>query len=243
MYKNKYRFKHSGDLGDIIYSLPTIRALGGGILYLDPTGGESDPLVCWGINNRYKTTSLNSKTIDLLKPLLLQQDYIKGVELWDESVSVDYNLNEFRKSLVNHNLSDCHLNAFNLPYSERDSAWLKIDQGLNHESGRKTLLLRSLRVQSNHTFWENLPDEMIQDALFVGSPFEYEVFSKTFRYEVPFWELSILDLARAIYSCNSFISNQTFGAALAEGFKKNLIQEVYRIFPLALFEREEAAYV
>ena len=28
-------FKHSGNLGDIVYSLPTIIALGGGILYLN----------------------------------------------------------------------------------------------------------------------------------------------------------------------------------------------------------------
>ena len=35
-------FLHSGDLGDIIYSLPTIRKLGGGILYLDITGGSKD---------------------------------------------------------------------------------------------------------------------------------------------------------------------------------------------------------
>jgi hypothetical protein len=41
------RFKHSGDLGDIIFSLPTIRALGGGTLYLDPAGGQNSPLVNW----------------------------------------------------------------------------------------------------------------------------------------------------------------------------------------------------
>jgi len=33
-------FKHSGKLGDIIYSLPTIRAMGGGILYLPENGPE-----------------------------------------------------------------------------------------------------------------------------------------------------------------------------------------------------------
>lgn len=35
-------FKHSGDLGDIIFALPAVRALGGGILYLDPDGGFSN---------------------------------------------------------------------------------------------------------------------------------------------------------------------------------------------------------
>ena len=35
-------FKHSGDIGDIIYSLVTIKKMGGGILYLDTSGGITD---------------------------------------------------------------------------------------------------------------------------------------------------------------------------------------------------------
>lgn len=232
-------FKHSGDLGDIIYSLPTIKALGGGVLYLDPTGGLTDPLVAWG---RRSNTSLNEKAIGRLKPLLDQQSYIKGVEIWDESVEVDYNLNEFRKNLTN-NLSDSHLKAFGLPSSHRDDAWLNIDEPLHHSSGRKTLMTRSLRIHSNHSFWENLPDTILNDLVFVGNKFEYEVFYETFKYDIPFWDLSIIELARAISSCNLFIGNMTFGSAIAEGFKKDLIQEVYRLCPLAIFERKGAQYV
>ncbi len=232
-------FKHSGDLGDIIYSLPTIKALGGGVLYLDPTGGLTDPLVAWG---RRSNTSLSEKVIDKLKPLLEQQSYIKGVEIWDESVKVDYNLNEFRKNLTN-NLSDSHLKAFGLPSLHRDDAWLNIDEPLHHSSGRKTLMTRSLRVHSNHSFWETLPDSTIEDLVFVGNKFEYEVFCETFKYDIPFWDLSILDLARAIAGCKLFMSNQTFGSAIAEGFKKDLVQEVYRLCPLAIFQRKGANYV
>tara|TARA_R110000765_G_scaffold24535_2_gene61348 strand:- start:10469 stop:11179 length:711 start_codon:yes stop_codon:yes gene_type:complete len=232
-------FKHSGDLGDIIYSLPTIKALGGGVLYLDPTGGSNDPLVSWG---KRVNTSLNEELIGSLKPLLEQQEYIKEIKLWDSSVGVDYNLNEFRNNLTN-NLSDSHLKAFGLSSSRRDDIWLSIDEPLYHSSGRKTLMARSLRVHSNHSFWETLPDSTIEDLVFVGSKFEYEVFYKTFKYDIPFWDLSILDLARAIACCKLFISNQTFGSAIAEGFKKDLIQEVYRLCPLAIFQREGASYV
>jgi len=232
-------FKHSGDLGDIIYSLPTVKALGGGVLYLDPTGGLSDPLVAWG---RRSNTSLNEKVIERLKPLLERQEYIKGVELWDESVKIDYNLNEFRRNLTT-NLSDSHLKAFNLPPSHRDDAWLSIDEPLIHKSGKRTLMSRSLRIHSNHTFWETLPDSILNDLVFVGNKFEYEVFYETFKYNIPFWDLSIIDLARAISGCKLFISNATFGSALAEGFKKDLIQEVYRLCPLSIFERKGATYV
>ncbi|CAN5598580.1 hypothetical protein BH10PLA1_BH10PLA1_05760 [soil metagenome] len=38
-------FKHSGDMGDVILSLPAVRALGGGVIYLDPSGGEREPIL------------------------------------------------------------------------------------------------------------------------------------------------------------------------------------------------------
>lgn len=236
-------FKHSGDLGDIVYSLPVIKALGGGVLYLDPTGGLNDPLVCWGVEQRYQQTSLTEKSISSITPLLLQQDYISDVKLWNNKCSIDFNLNEFRKHIKNANLSDAHLSAFNLGLCHKNSQWLKVDKELHHPDGKHILITRSLRVHSNHTFWENLPQNIINNAVFVGNSFEHEVFSKTFRYTIPFWDLSILDLARAISSCSLFISNQTLGSAIAEGFKKDLIQEVYRICPMAIFEREGAKYV
>lgn len=236
-------FKHSGDLGDIIYSLPTIKALGGGILYLDPTGGLNDPLVSWGVSFRYQQTSLNEKTIDAITPLLLEQDYIEDVRIWDPSCSIDFNLNEFRRNIKTANLSDAHLSAFKLSLSHRDQAWLQVGQGLDHPEGKHILIARSLRVHSNHTFWENLDQKIIDNSVFVGNQFEHEVFSKTFRYKIPFWNLSIIDLARAIKNCSLFISNQTLGSAIAEGFKKDLIQEVYRLCPLAIFERKGAIYV
>lgn len=237
-------FLHSGDLGDIIYSLPVIKILGKGILYLDSSGGKDDPLVQWGINGRYKNTSLNSKTINLIKPLLLQQSYIEDViEVSSiNEVKVNYNLNTFRKNLVNNNLCDAHLLANNLSLDYKKFKWLTIDGNLYYPK-KDVLIVRTLRVQSNHSFWENLSDELIQRAVFVGNELEYKVFQNVFKYDIPFWDLDILNLARAISGCNLFISNQTFGAAIAEGFKKNLIQEVYRVSPMAIFQREGAVYV
>ena len=93
-------FKHSGDLGDIIYSLPTIRALGGGILYLDPAGGESDPYIrAQCVDGK---TRLNKQTIDFLSPLLKLQPYITDVRYWNGE-KVTYNLDEFRQKFGDPN--------------------------------------------------------------------------------------------------------------------------------------------
>jgi hypothetical protein len=37
-------FLHGGDLGDVIYALPAIRALGGGCLYLSEANYGREPL-------------------------------------------------------------------------------------------------------------------------------------------------------------------------------------------------------
>ena len=73
-------YKHSGDLGDIIFSLPVISSNGKGILYLDPNGGEKEPLVSW---SNYDKTKLTKESIDKIKPLLEQQDYIHEVRYWN----------------------------------------------------------------------------------------------------------------------------------------------------------------
>jgi hypothetical protein len=231
-------FKHSGDLGDIIFSLPTIRALGGGVLFLDPDGGKSSKLVKWADKI---CTKLNKSTIDSLIPVLEQQEYIKDVKIWDGR-DVDYDLDNFRKHIKYNNLSDSHLAAFNLPLSERDSAWLSIK---NPKKLHKSILIsRSVRYHGNYGFWEhNLP--MIKNqSLFVGLEKEHEIFEYTFGHKVEYYKTpTILELAECISGSDLFISNANLCHALAEGMKKNLIIEQYRVYPTVVFDRVNAKNV
>ena len=77
-------FLHSGDLGDIIYSLPSIKKLGGGTLYLNPSANNLQ-------NNYPIKTKLTKNSINLLRPLLLEQEYIYDVSIWNGN-AIDYNL-------------------------------------------------------------------------------------------------------------------------------------------------------
>jgi hypothetical protein len=104
-------YKHSGDLGDIIFSLPVISSNGKGILYLDPNGGEKEPLVSW---SNYDKTKLTKESIDKIKPLLEQQDYIHEVRYWEPGIKVDYNLDKFRGFVKHNNLTTSHLDAFGM---------------------------------------------------------------------------------------------------------------------------------
>jgi len=242
----KKTFKHSGDLGDIIFSLPTIRELGGGILFLDPNGGESEPLIDWG-DGRFTRTKLTKDSIDGIKPLLELQDYIEEVRYWNGE-SVDFNLDRFREHVVFNNLSDSHLATCNLPISVRDEKWLSVPSALPAIDGKTIALARSCRYHGNYSFWEGLDKDIVEKAFFLGWEREYEYFVYTFPHmaEVPRLTVeSLLEMAQILEGVELFIGNQGLPHAIAEALKRPLINEVFRAGPgpAAIFEREGAEYV
>src|ERR1035438_9074901 len=117
-------FKHSGPLGDIIYSLPAVKALGGGVLYLDVEGGKDDEFVTRQSVNR--NTGFGPAGYQTIRPLLMEQPFIEDVRIW-QNEKVDYNLDSFRTLLVNSgntNLTTLYLRRFGLDESHADTPWL-----------------------------------------------------------------------------------------------------------------------
>ena len=213
-------FKHSGDLGDIIYSLPTIKLLGGGILYLDITGGEDEP-ICKAQCMDGKT-KFNKITYDYIKPLLEIQDYITEVKIY-KSEKIDYNLNNFRYKFADpnsrsktKNLLDCHLESFNLPVWNSNDSWLKTDNVIKLD--RKTIITRTPRYQSNYAWYQSNKFKIRDKCIFVGLPKEHDYFEWALDIKVPYYPTkTALDMARVLSGSNSFITNQTSTLAIAIG--------------------------
>jgi hypothetical protein len=187
-------------------------------------------------------TKLTGAAIESFRPFLLQQPYISEVREWHGEV-IDHDLDEFRRHLRFNNLSDSHLAAFGLPVTERDLAWLTVTEPIVIE-GRPVVINRSVRYQGNHVFWEmNLP-KLKGMAVFVGYEKEHEIFEYTFGHEVMYYPTpDILTLARVIGGCRSFVGNSSFAHAIAEGMKKDLVCEVFRVAPNTIFKRVGAQYV
>lgn len=230
-------FKHSGDLGDVIMSLPTVRALGGGILYLDPKGGEGNPLIRSDPGNK---TKLNKNSILSAKELLEKQDYIKEVKFWNNE-KVDYDLDEFRKHIKYNNLADSHLAAFDLPFRERDERWITVEK----QFYKPVVVSRSCRYQSNHSFWGNfLLSNNLDNCVFIGHELEHKIleyaFTKKIEYKIT---PTLLDAAKMMAASELVVCNQSVIYTVAEAMKTNLILEVYRIYPACIFQREGATYV
>jgi hypothetical protein len=226
-------------MGDVIFGLPAVRAMGGGILYLDPEGGLSSPIVKWQGRNR---TKMSQATIESAMPFLKMQPYLEDVRIWQKE-PVDVDLDQFRGHIRYNNLSDSHLAAFNLPLTERDTAWLSVGEPIVIPD-RPIVITRNFRYHGNDSIWEAYLPQLKSQCVFVGHPKEHEVFVMTFGHEVPYLHTpDILGLARVIAGCKQFIGNQGLPHAIAEGMKKDLVCEFCRLYPAAVFKRPGAQYL
>lgn len=233
-------FKHSGDLGDIIYSLPVIKTLGGGTLYLDITGGEDEPS-CRAQCMDGKT-KFNKISYDFIKPLIEVQPYIKEVKIYQKGQKIDYNLNLFRYKFADpnsrsktKNLLDLHMEAFGLPEWDPNEPWLFVDNPIKLE--RKTIVTRSPRMQSNFPWFQSNKFKFRDNAIFLGLPKEHEFFEWTFDIKIPYHPVKdALEIAKILKGAKALAANSTFILSVAIGLGTvPIVQEVEPHFPTTVF--------
>jgi glycosyltransferase involved in cell wall biosynthesis len=227
-------FYHSGDLGDVIFSLPTVRALGGGILVLGPDAGPH--------GTREKMTR---KRADILLPLLKLQPYIKECGYAEKAgVNIKYNLNAFRETMVRNsphaNLAHVHLLTFNKPLTECDTAWLQVDKPVSIP-GYPVLVTKTLRYPGNLD-WSQVLRKYGKEIAFIGTPEEHMAFCQKYGPVYFHPTKDFLEVARLIAGCELFITNQNGCHAVAEGLKATVIQEPNPDTHTAIFERPNAWY-
>jgi hypothetical protein len=233
----KNTFKHSGDLGDIIYSMPTIKALGGGIVYLNPGKPLKKPI--YGIPTKKFTST---KSIDLIKPLLLSQEYITDVLEWNGQ-EVTYDLDQFRNrgmKLSHTNLAQAHLRTFNLDENLMNKQWL-------HGIGKKTVMdktvvfHRSPRYHNKEFNWNRYIKDYGKKAVMIGIKDEYDAFVKQYKCPyIPFYQVSdFLESAEIINGAELFVGNQSSPFAIAEGLHAPSVLENSLSDPNCNFERDK----
>lgn len=238
--RNKVFF-HSGDFGDIIYALPTIRALGGGKLIIGPS-------------TRWKTRlKMTQEHVEMLQPLLRLQPYIHGVEFWiDPPSDIDIDLNQFREYLMveadnirkgaqRMNLAEIQLYTFKLPLKESEQAWLMVDKSETIPD-RPVLIHRSPRWRNFDFPWPKVMKRHAHHACFVGLESEYSAFVNDYGF-LPYRATShLLELARLISGCRLYIGNQSLPYAICEGLKKNSLLEVWPEGPNCIFKRKNVIH-
>lgn len=222
-------FRHAGDLGDIVYSMPVMRALCGdepGALLIEATHYTRQPLT------PDKWCGLDQ--------LLLRQPYVAEVRPWIKGEPVTYNLNDFRARMfpavrmgigrdkhLTHWMCDVH----GVNYNCMNQAWLTVEDPI---SAARVVFSRagagrpSHQVYQNELFpWYIAAEKYRKDAVFVGGGLEHQVFEAAFGPVPHYKTATLLEAARVIAGCELFVGNQTATHAIAEGMKKRIVLEVW----------------
>lgn len=204
---------HCGDIGDIIYCLPSIYSLKITRLALNPA--------------RAMGTNFGINSYNAIKPLLESQGF--EVVQYSDEVHIDYYLDSFRRSLID--LQSMHLSLsqakslqteVNLsdPYlfvPKADKYYdiiinktTRYNGGMNYEAILRPFKNRNLRIA------------------FIGYEQEYYKFAQSFnQFDIDYIPTTnLLEAMEVINVSKVFIGNQSSLFAIAEGLKTNRILEV-----------------
>lgn len=221
-------FKHSGDIGDLIYSLPIIRYLGGGTVLLNAKG--------LGAKKVDGTMSgFNHEIIKMILPLIEIQPYIHRAGVWEnEWLTVDIDI--FRKIRISSsNLCEKILKSFACPFSETNNPWLHCDK----KFVAHTVFARSARYHNPQMDYKNLINK---DSVFVGLPSEHKAFCRSYGHIAYYPVKNFLEMAEVINGSELFVGNQSCPMAMAIGLGKSFMQEVCPYVPDCQFPRNNGIY-
>lgn len=216
---------HSGNAGDIIYALPTLRKIhkvtGAKInLYLR----LDQPLILPEYQKHpMGTVMLNKKMVDMLFPLLRAQPYLNSCEIFEDQ-TIDINLDGFRINLFPTDKGNIARWCGYITGVTPDliTKWLQVTPDLSYKN--TIVLARSERYRNLLLDYSFL--SRYQDMVFIGVESEYEDMC---RYIPDIKWLQVKDfrqLAEIIAGCKFFIGNQSFPFSIAEALKVPRILEI-----------------
>jgi len=226
-------FYHSGNTGDIVYSMAFMQAMGGGKVILGPKVDLPKPPAM--------RETMCERLVENLRPLLLAQPYVSAVEFSGSMPPCDYDLNQFRLHGAG-NLVEQVFTAFNVckdAYVSDTVPWLEVE---NPAVTKPVVINRTARWRNPKFDWKRVLATYRGMLAFVGTEEEHEAFCRE-HGAVPYRRTeNLLELARVIAGCQLFIGNQSTAYAIAEGLKKDTVQETCPEIPNCKFVRPNALY-
>lgn len=237
-------FHHSGDLGDIIYSLSAIRASGGGVLYLSPDCRYPYPRL------PKMVAGMSNETIDPISGFIEDQDYIwqcRYTMTLPKSTDVDFNaFREFYKTHRPENFASLfklHNLAAGTDHPE-DEPWLTVKETTSIQ-GKPIVVNRTPRYHNPQFPWRQLIQQYGTKMLFVGLESEYQAFKSinpSVKVEYKKTE-TVRELASVIDGAKMFLGNQSSPLAIALGLGKNVVVEEWGSNSNCRLKRRNAIYV
>jgi len=227
---NEINLAHSGNAGDIIYSLPVVKRLHQ--ITSMPVNFMlklNEPMeVMTGYTHPLGKVMLDEPMANNLKELLSSQSYINKTVIYeDQDVHLDLSL--FRESgmdLSKGNIArwNFYTTGINADLSE---PWLNAEPRM--EFSDSIVLARSSRYNNPLINYSFLSD--FKNIVFVGVRSEYERMKEIISTLEWYPVNNFLEMAQVIMGSKLFIGNQSFPFSVAEGLKALRILEVFPMLP------------
>lgn len=244
-------FKHSGTLGDLVYSLPIARHFGGGKFYLHLNQIDWIGKHYYGADpSPFHQGRMTLKDYEFMKSFMLAQDYIEDFQPLDpKQVAITHNLDRFRVPFVGHpgNYVDIYAEVFGLKDDTlkamlRQTPWITVPNPREIED-RPVVINRTARwvAAERNPMWDEMKTQGAEDkAVFIGLPEEYEAFKKFSGWDIPYQPTkTLLEVAEYIAGAEQFVGNQSVALSIAIGLGKEYYCEARRDLPL---ERNECYF-
>lgn len=228
---NPISWRISGDLGDAIFTLAIMHAMGGKhiVRCVDRPG----------------ITAPFTSRVHLLKPLFEAQPYIESVEISEDPVDLD--IVPFRRfhsattTLVAAQSTEVHNITKKYPIVDGQKPWLFVDP--DKKFSERVIIARSPRYNNPWFPWSEIVNHYRDALLFVGIDKEYSAFCGQFGSVEKLNVKDFLDLAKAIAGSGFFIGNQSSPHAVAMGLGVKIIQETCLEQPDCIYKRSNVQYV
>lgn len=219
---------HSGNSGDLIYALPTIKKIyevTNVPIYLYLRLNQPLPAPVYS-NSRHSMGSvmISQNMANILFPLLNSQSYIYKCEAYNNQ-KIHIDLDFFRNKtipLINSNLARWYSYVTGFT-PELWKPWLQVEPNFSYAD--KIVLARSERYRNSTINYSFLKD--YKNTVFIGVKSEYEDMKKAIPNLEWIQVKNFLELAQVIAGCMFFIGNQSFPYSIAEGLKIPRILEAY----------------
>ncbi len=238
-------YRHSGTLGDLIYSLAIVKKLAAvePAKFLVALNNIENCVAQYGYKPEEVDPAHRGRFTEQdyawLQPLLERQSYIAESGTWKQGdIEPNVDLDRFRGTLFRGfegNYVQAYHLAFNIPFMmlDYDTPWLEADP----VTVAPVVISRTARYRSpdGDARWQEIMQDinLKQDAVFVGTTAEHAEFEQTIGQMVPYRPVQdFLQLASIVAGAELVCANQNFVYSLAMGLGKSAVLETIKIKPL-----------
>ena len=215
---------HSGCIGDIIYSIPTIKSLGVTTLFVDDRPWTKPIISRIGAFSRL----LDSQGILVKK---------------HEGENIDFDLSTYRNGGMRYgdNIAT-RVSRWMGVKVDLTKPWIHIDEK-NQEAKGKIIVSRGARWHGEFFPWKQLVEAFGEHMLFVGLSEEHQAFCNEFGTIPHLLTNDLYDVATAIAGSDLFIGNQSSPNSIAVGLGSASIVETCLYAFDCIYERDNIKYV